>query len=177
MASNNRSSDCSTSTAETSSTKKDEVLIETLTCGICLSRMTSPCCLHCGHGFCRQCLLDYASSQMNTSSSNLINSLLCPYCKYQVEFHSIEHLESILIMDSHDKTLNFRMNLSGGNDERKSSTWIAYFQGRKIFLNKTHRHFNFRDDHFCRVDRNQLTNNVLILQIDLFSNGCLCFLR
>ncbi len=81
--------------SETSTVKtKDELLNDILTCGICLSRMSSPCCLPCAHSFCRTCLLDYAE---NTSAS--INYILCPYCKYQLNFRSIEHLESLLIIN------------------------------------------------------------------------------
>ena len=80
---------------ETSQTKtKDELINEILTCGICLSRMSSPCCLPCAHSFCRTCLLDYAEN-----TSTMINYILCPYCKYQFNFRSIEHLESLLIIN------------------------------------------------------------------------------
>jgi hypothetical protein len=67
MASNCTPSGCSTNIPETSSKDKDDLLNEILTCGICLSRMTSPCCLPCAHSFCRSCLLDYAqNNNMNT---------------------------------------------------------------------------------------------------------------
>jgi len=74
--------------------KNKDLLNEILTCGICLSRMSSPCCLPCAHTFCRSCLLDYAQ---NNSTS--IKYILCPYCKFQLNFRSFEHFESLLIIN------------------------------------------------------------------------------
>jgi hypothetical protein len=81
-----------------SSKIKDEFLNEILICGICLSRMSSPCCLPCAHSFCRSCLIDYAQNN-NNNSSTPINFILCPYCKYQLNFRSFEHFESLLIIN------------------------------------------------------------------------------
>lgn len=80
-----------------SSTNKDD-LNEILTCGICLSRMSSPCCLPCAHSFCRSCLLDYATTN-NGDSFRLTHYILCPYCKFRLNFRSLEHLQSLLIVN------------------------------------------------------------------------------
>ncbi len=77
---------------------KDDILNEILTCGICLSRMSLPCCLPCAHSFCRSCLIDYAQNN-NINTSTPINSIFCPYCKFQLNFRSFEHFESLLIIN------------------------------------------------------------------------------
>ncbi|UJR30216.1 hypothetical protein I4U23_017754 [Adineta vaga] len=90
-------SECSSSSSS-SSKIKDELLNDILMCGICLSRMTSPCCLPCAHSFCRSCLLDYAQNTTINSTTSM-NFILCPYCKYQLNFRSFEHFESMLIIN------------------------------------------------------------------------------
>ncbi|CAF2882666.1 unnamed protein product [Rotaria sp. Silwood2] len=101
MASNYTPSNATENLSESLSSSpkvKDDFLNELLICGICLSRMSSPCCLPCAHSFCRSCLLDYAqNNNMNTTTP--IYFILCPYCKYQFNFHSYEHFESILIIN------------------------------------------------------------------------------
>lgn len=86
-----------TSSSSSSSKVKEDFLNEILMCGICLCRMSSPCCLPCAHSFCRSCLLDYARNNDNNPSQS--NSILCPYCKYQLNFRSFEHFESMLIIN------------------------------------------------------------------------------
>ncbi len=105
---------------ETSSKTKDDLLNEILTCGICLSRMSSPCCLPCAHSFCRSCLLDYAE---NTSVS--INYILCPYCKFKLNFRSIEHLESLLIINPILKQLCEVLDTSKLNSNSTNGTYRA----------------------------------------------------
>ena len=90
MASNSTSS-------ERSSARKDD-LDEILTCGICLCRMSSPCCLPCAHSFCRSCLLDYAGKS-NAPTARPMNYILCPFCKSRLDFRSLEHLQTLLIIN------------------------------------------------------------------------------
>lgn len=117
MASNTNST---TNFSETS-TLKDDFLNEILTCGICLSRMSSPCCLPCAHSFCRPCLLDYARNH-NIHTSAPINSIFCPYCKFQVNFRSFEHFESILIINPILKQLCEVLDSSKINADSTSNT-------------------------------------------------------
>lgn len=86
------------STSQTNAKGKDDNFHQILTCGICLSRMTLPCCLPCAHPFCRQCLIEYARNHIRHGIS-LNNSLLCPFCKYQLNFSSLEHFETMLIVN------------------------------------------------------------------------------
>ncbi|CAF3445314.1 unnamed protein product [Rotaria sp. Silwood1] len=121
MASNHTSSNSTENLSESLSSSpkiKDDFLNELLTCGICLSRMKSPCCLPCAHSFCRSCLLDYAqSNNMNTTTP--IYFILCPYCKYQFNFHSYEHFESILIINPILKQLCEALDTSRLNSNLK----------------------------------------------------------
>ena len=86
-----------TTSFEGSSTQKDD-LNELLTCGICLSRMISPCSLSCAHSFCRSCLLDYAE-QNNKNAARPTHYILCPYCKSRMNFHSLQQFQSLLIVN------------------------------------------------------------------------------
>ncbi|UJR16297.1 hypothetical protein I4U23_003203 [Adineta vaga] len=99
MATNNNGTSTFTSNRFESSHKtKDDLLNEILQCGICLSRMSSPCCLPCAHAFCRSCLIDYAENNyVNTSSS--MNYIRCPYCNIYLNYSSIEQLETMLIVN------------------------------------------------------------------------------
>ncbi|CAF0851923.1 unnamed protein product [Adineta steineri] len=121
MASNYTHSDCPDSISECSSTSstsskiKDDLLNEILMCGICLSRMTSPCCLPCAHSFCRSCLLDYAQNTTINSTTS-INFIHCPYCKYQLNFRSFEHFESMLIINPILKQLCEALDASKSNN-------------------------------------------------------------
>ncbi|CAF3816884.1 unnamed protein product [Rotaria sp. Silwood1] len=118
MASNYTNSDSTENITETSSSKtKDDFLNEILMCGIRLSRMSSPYCLPCAHSFCRSCLLDYAQNNNNTSTS--INFILCPYCKYQFNFRSFEHFESILIINPVLKQLCEALDTSKINSDQQ----------------------------------------------------------
>lgn len=111
MASNHSSSCFSGNNTEPTSKTKDDLLNEILTCGICLSRMLLPCCLPCAHSFCRSCLLDYAQNN-NINTSTPINYILCPYCKFQINFRSLEHFESMLIINPTLKQLCEAMDAS-----------------------------------------------------------------
>lgn len=77
---------------------KQDFLDQLLICGICLSRMSLPCCLPCAHSFCRSCLLNYAQSN-NINESIPVYFMLCPYCKRQFNFYSYEHFQSMLIVN------------------------------------------------------------------------------
>ncbi len=128
MASNYVPSDSTENISEASSSSstskvKDEFLNEILMCGICLSRMTSPCCLPCAHSFCRSCLLDYAQNNNNTSTP--INFILCPYCKYQLNFRSFEHFESILIINPVLKQLCEALDTSKNNSDQSNRIYRA----------------------------------------------------
>jgi hypothetical protein len=109
---------------QTSSKSKDDLLTEILTCGICLSRMSSPCCLPCAHAFCRSCLLDYAQNN-NIHTSTPINYILCPYCKFQLNFRSFEHFESLLIINPTLKQLCEVLDTSKLNSDQTNGTYRA----------------------------------------------------
>jgi hypothetical protein len=129
MASNSTSFGSSTSTPEASSKNKDDLLNEILTCGICLSRMTAPCCLPCAHSFCRSCLLDYAqNNNMNTSTP--INYILCPYCKFQFNFRSFQHFESMLIINPTLKQLCEALDTSKLNSDQPQCQTNGIYRAR-----------------------------------------------
>ncbi|CAF2367737.1 unnamed protein product [Rotaria sp. Silwood2] len=129
MASNCTSSNFSSNNTETTSKSKDDLLSEILTCGICLSRMTSPCCLPCAHSFCRSCLLDYAqNNNMNTSTP--INYILCPYCKFQLNFRSFEHFESMLIINPTLKQLCEALDASVLNSDQPQYQTSGIYRAR-----------------------------------------------
>ncbi len=90
-------------------------------CGICLSRMTSPCCLPCAHSFCRSCLIDYAQNN-NINTSTPMNFILCPYCKYQFNFRSFEHFESMLVINPVLKQLCEALDTSKINCNQQQQT-------------------------------------------------------
>ena len=114
----------SNSTFESSSIKtKDDLLNEILVCGICLCRLTSPCCLPCAHSFCRSCLLDYARN--NNNNNNINSSILCPYCKYEVNFQSFEHFESLLIINPILKQLCEVLETSKSTSNSSNGTYSA----------------------------------------------------
>jgi hypothetical protein len=123
MASNYTPSDSTDNISEASSSSttskiKDDFLNEILMCGICLSRMSSPCCLPCAHSFCRSCLIDYAQNN-NINTSTPINFILCPYCKYQLNFRSFEHFESMLIINPVLKQLCEALDISKTNNDQQ----------------------------------------------------------
>jgi hypothetical protein len=132
MASNYAPSDSTENISESSSSSstskvKDDFLNEILMCGICLSRMTSPCCLPCAHSFCRSCLLDYAQ---NNNTSTPINFILCPYCKYQLNFRSFENLESILIINPVLKQLCEALDTSKINSDKQQPQPNGIYRAR-----------------------------------------------
>jgi hypothetical protein len=123
MASNYTPSDSTDNISEASSSSttskiKDDFLNEILMCGICLSRMSSPCCLPCAHSFCRSCLIDYAQNN-NINTSTPMNFILCPYCKYQLNFRSFEHFESMLIINPVLKQLCEALDISKTNNDQQ----------------------------------------------------------
>lgn len=128
MASSYTCFDSTENISETTSSKvKEDFLNEILMCGICLSRMSSPCCLPCAHSFCRSCLLDYARNTNNSpSNSSQSNSILCPYCKYQLNFRSFEHFESILIINPVLKQLCEALDASTSNPHQHPSSHGTY---------------------------------------------------
>lgn len=101
----------------TSSCSKDN-LDEILTCGICLFPMSSPCCLPCAHSFCRTCLLDYAGKN-RISSARPMYCLPCPFCKSRLDFRSMEHLQSLLIVNP---TLNQLCEMLRASKSNPNST-------------------------------------------------------
>ncbi|CAF1336552.1 unnamed protein product [Rotaria sordida] len=123
MASNHSPSNSTENLSESSSSSKinDDFLNELLMCGICLSRMSSPCCLPCAHSFCRSCLLDYVQNNNNNNinTTTSIHFILCPYCKYQFNFHSYEHFESILIINPILKQLCEALDTSKFNSNQQ----------------------------------------------------------
>jgi hypothetical protein len=132
MASNYTPSDSSENISEASSSSstskvKDEFLNDILMCGICLSRMTSPCCLPCAHSFCRSCLLDYAQNNNTSTASNFI---LCPYCKYQLNFRSFEHFESLLIINPVLKQLCEALDTSKMNSDQQPTQPNGTYRAR-----------------------------------------------
>ncbi|CAF2923959.1 unnamed protein product [Rotaria sp. Silwood2] len=129
MASNCTSSNFSSNNTETTSKSKDDLLSEILTCGICLSRMTSPCCLPCAHSFCRSCLLDYAQNN-NMNASTPINYILCPYCKFQLNFRSFEHFESMLIINPTLKQLCEALDASVLNSDQPQYQTSGIYRAR-----------------------------------------------
>ncbi|CAF0790988.1 unnamed protein product [Rotaria sordida] len=129
MASNGTSSNFSNNTTETTSKNKDDLLSEILTCGICLSRMSSPCCLPCAHSFCRSCLLDYAQNN-NINALTPINYILCPYCKFQLNFRSFEHFESILIINPTLKQLCEALDASVLNSDQSQYQTNGNYRAR-----------------------------------------------
>jgi hypothetical protein len=133
MASNYSPSDSSDNISECSSSSniKDDFLNEILMCGICLSRMTSPCCLPCAHSFCRSCLLDYAQNNTKNTTTS-INFILCPYCQYQFNFRSREHFESMLIINPVLKQLCEALDTSklNGNQHQQQTQSNGTYQAR-----------------------------------------------
>lgn len=131
MACNYASSDSTESISETSSSSsttsklKSEFLNEILMCGICLSRMTSPCCLPCAHSFCRTCLIEYAHNN-NTNQTTPVNYIFCPYCKYQLNFRSFEHFESMLIVNPVLKQLCEALDTTKLDSEQQQQTNSTY---------------------------------------------------
>ncbi|CAF0839211.1 unnamed protein product [Rotaria sp. Silwood1] len=129
MASNCTSSNFSSNTSETTSKSKDDLLSEILICGICLSRMSSPCCLPCAHSFCRSCLLDYAQNN-NINTSTPINYIFCPYCKFQLNFRSFEHFESMLIINPTLKQLCEALDASALNSDQPQYQTSGVYRAR-----------------------------------------------
>lgn len=120
MASNCTSSNFSTNTTQTTSKTKHDILNEILTCGICLSRLSSPCCLPCAHAFCRSCLLGYAENN-NINTSAPTNSISCPFCKFQLNFRSFEHFESMLVINPTLKQLCEALDASSLSSEQSQT--------------------------------------------------------
>jgi len=135
MACNYASSDSTESISETQSSSssssklKDEFLNEILMCGICLSRMTLPCCLPCAHSFCRTCLIDYAQNT-NANQSTPVNFIFCPYCKYQLNFRSFEHFESMLVINPVLKQLCEALDSTKLNTDQQTTQTNATYRAR-----------------------------------------------
>ena len=135
MASSYTSFDSSENISETSSSSskvKDDFLNEVLMCGICLSRMSSPCCLPCAHSFCRSCLLDYARNNNNNHvhQSTPMNAILCPYCKYQLNFRTFEHFESMLIINPVLKQLCEALESSKTHSQQQQTSSHGTYRAR-----------------------------------------------
>jgi hypothetical protein len=122
-------SESSSASSSTTSKIKDDVLNEILMCGICLSRMSSPCCLPCAHSFCRSCLIDYAQNT-NINPSTPMNFILCPYCKYQFNFRSFEHFESMLIINPILKQLCEALDTSKINNDQHQTQSNGIYRAR-----------------------------------------------
>jgi hypothetical protein len=129
MASNSDSKDNISESSSSTSKVKDDFLNEILMCGICLSRMSSPCCLPCAHSFCRSCLLDYAQNN-NINTSIPINFIFCPYCKYQINFRSFEHFESMLIINPILKQLCETLDISKINSDQQQTQANGIYRAR-----------------------------------------------
>ncbi|CAF0790034.1 unnamed protein product [Adineta steineri] len=112
-------------TSDKSSKNKEELLNEILTCGICLSRMSSPCCLPCAHAFCRTCIINYAENNNNVNTPTEINYIRCPYCKFQLNFSSLKYLESILIINPTLRQLCEVLETSNLNSNQTNGTYNA----------------------------------------------------
>lgn len=62
--------------------------LELLECIICKETYTDPIDLHCGHNFCRQCIVDYAC---NVEQQSMIpKECVCPICRKPMDLSASE---------------------------------------------------------------------------------------
>uniref|UniRef100_A0A2K6U0K1 E3 ubiquitin-protein ligase TRIM38 n=1 Tax=Saimiri boliviensis boliviensis TaxID=39432 RepID=A0A2K6U0K1_SAIBB len=70
--------------ASTTSTKR---MMEEATCSICLSLMTNPVSINCGHSYCQLCIMDFFK---NPSQKQLRQKMLwCPQCRAPFHLDSV----------------------------------------------------------------------------------------